>query len=107
MVKYVKSNAIVFSNENQLLGVGAGQMPRIDSTEIAINKANRNDLDLSGSIMASDAFFPFSDCIEIASKHGVKGVIHPGGSIKDKEIIKEVDRLNMFMVITNKRHFFH
>jgi len=107
LVKYVKSNAIVFSNHNQLLGVGAGQMSRIDSTEIAINKAKKYGLKLNGSIMASDAFFPFPDCIQIASKQGVRGVIHPGGSIKDKEIIKEIDELKMFMVITNKRHFFH
>ena len=107
LVKYVKSNAIVFSNHKQLLGVGAGQMSRIDSTEIAINKAKKNPLKLNGAVMASDAFFPFSDCIQIASKEGVKGVIHPGGSIKDKEIIKEVDKLKMFMIITNKRHFSH
>ena len=82
-------------------------MLRIDSTEIAINKAKKYGLKLNGSIMASDAFFPFPDCIQIASKQGVRGVIHPGGSIKDKEIIKEIDELKMFMVITNKRHFFH
>ena len=107
LVKYVKSNAIVFSNQSQLLGVGAGQMSRIDSTKIAINKAQEHSLDLKESIMASDAFFPFSDCIELAFKHGVSGVIHPGGSIKDEEIIKLVDKLNMYMVITNKRHFLH
>ena len=107
LVRYVKSNAIVFSNHKQLLGVGAGQMSRIDSTEIAINKAKKNGLKLNGAVMASDAFFPFSDCIQIASKEGIKGVIHPGGSIKDKEIIKEVDKLKMFMIITNKRHFSH
>ena len=107
LVKYVKSNAIVFSNHKQLLGVGAGQMSRIDSTEIAINKAKKNGLKLTGAGMASDAFFPFPDCIQIASKEGIKGVIHPGGSIKDKEIIKEVDKLKMFMIITNKRHFSH
>ena len=107
LVKYVKSNAIVFSNHNQLLGVGAGQMSRIDSTEIAINKAKKYGLKLNGSIMASDAFFPFPDCIQIASKQGVRGVFHPGGSIKDNEIIKEIDELQMFIVITNKRHLFH
>ena len=107
LVKYVKSNAIVFSNHKQLLGVGAGQMSRIDSTEIAINKAKKNRLKLNGAVMASDAFFPFSDCIQIASNEGIKGVVQPGGSIKDKEIIKEVDKLKMFMIITNKRHFSH
>ena len=107
LVKYVKSNAIVFSNQSQLLGVGAGQMSRIDSTKIAINKAQEHGLDLKDSIMASDAFFPFPDCVELAFKHGVSGVIHPGGSIKDEEIIKVVDKLNMYMVTTNKRHFLH
>ena len=107
MVKYVKSNAIVFSNDKQLIGVGAGQMSRVDSVRIAINKAKNNNLNLKNTVMASDAFFPFSDCIQIASKEGIKGVIHPGGSIKDKEIIKEVNKLKMFMIITNKRHFSH
>ncbi|MBI65232.1 MAG: bifunctional phosphoribosylaminoimidazolecarboxamide formyltransferase/inosine monophosphate cyclohydrolase [Candidatus Marinimicrobia bacterium] len=107
LVKYVKSNAIVFSNDVQLLGVGAGQMSRIDSTKIAINKALDNNFDLKKSVMASDAFFPFPDCIQMASEYGVRGVIHPGGSIKDEEIIKEVNKLGMFMIFTNKRHFYH
>jgi len=107
LVKYVKSNAIVFSNDMQLLGIGAGQMSRVDSTKIAINKALENGFELKGAIMASDAFFPFPDCIQIASKYGIKGVIHPGGSIKDEEIIEEVNKLGMFMITTNKRHFYH
>ena len=107
LVKYVKSNAIVFSNDKQLIGVGAGQMSRVDSTKIAIDKANSNDLDLKKSVMASDAFFPFPDCITLAAEQGVLGVIQPGGSIKDKEVLEEVNKQSMIMVITNKRHFNH
>ena len=107
LVKFVKSNAIVFSNNEKLLGVGAGQMSRIDSVKIAISKANENDLDLSGSIMASDAFFPFSDGIELAAKNGICGVVHPGGSINDQSIIDLADKLNLFMVFTKERHFYH
>ena len=107
LVKFVKSNAIVFSNNEKLLGVGAGQMSRIDSVKIAISKAKENDLNLSGSIMASDAFFPFSDGIELAAKNGICGVIQPGGSINDQSIIDLADRLNLFMVFTKERHFYH
>ena len=107
MVKYVKSNAIVFSNDRQLIGVGAGQMSRIDAAKIAIEKAKDSKLVLKNSVMASDAFFPFTDCITLAAGHGVKGVIHPGGSIKDQEVIDEVNKHSMFMLITKKRHFNH
>lgn len=107
LVKFVKSNAIVFSNNEKLLGVGAGQMSRIDSVKIAVSKAKENDLNLSGSIMASDAFFPFSDGIELAAKNGVSGVIQPGGSINDQSIIDLANKLNLFMVFTNERHFYH
>ena len=82
-------------------------MSRIDSVKIAISKANENDLDLSGSIMASDAFFPFSDGIELAAKNGISGVVHPGGSINDQSIIDLADKLNLFMVFTKERHFYH
>ena len=107
LVKYVKSNAIVFSDDKQLIGVGAGQMSRVDSVKIAIHKAKENKLNLNGTVMASDAFFPFLDCITIASKVGISGIIQPGGSIRDDEIIKEVDKLGIFMIFTNKRHFNH
>ena len=107
LVKYVKSNAIVFSNNRQLIGVGAGQMSRIDATKIAIEKAKDSKLVLKNTVMASDAFFPFPDCITLAADHGVKGVIQPGGSIKDQEVIDEVDKHSMFMLITKKRHFNH
>ena len=107
LVKYVKSNAIVFSNNTNILGVGAGQMSRVDSTKIAINKAKENSLELKGSVMASDAFFPFSDCVKLAADQGVVGVIQPGGSIKDEDVIKEVDKQGMFMIFTKTRHFYH
>ena len=107
LVKYVKSNAIVFSNNKQLIGVGAGQMSRVDSVEIAINKAKNNNLNLKNTVMASDAFFPFIDCIQLAAEEEVSGVIQPGGSIKDEEVLEEVNKQSMFMIITNKRHFNH
>jgi len=107
LVKYVKSNAIVFSNNKQLIGVGAGQMSRVDSVKIAINKAKNNNLNLKNTVMASDAFFPFIDCIQLAAEEGVSGVIQPGGSIKDEEVLEEVNKQSMFMIITNRRHFNH
>ena len=107
LVKYVKSNAIVFSNENQILSVGAGQMSRVDSVKNAIRKISETGLSLKGAVMASDAFFPFPDCIEIAAKAGVTSIIQPGGSIKDSEVIAVADELNLSMVLTKKRHFYH
>ena len=107
LVKYVKSNAIVFSNDIQVLGIGAGQMSRIDSVQIAINKAKQNNLELKHSVMASDAFFPFIDCVQVAANEGVSGVIQPGGSINDQLVIDEINKKGMFMVFTNKRHFYH
>ena len=83
IVKYVKSNAIVIANEKQIIGVGAGQMSRVDSVKIAIQKCKENNFDFSDAVLASDAFFPFSDSIEIANKEGIKYFIQPGGSIKD------------------------
>ena len=107
LVKFVKSNAIVFNTHDKLLGVGAGQMSRIDSVKNAIRKSKENGLNLDQSFMASDAFFPFSDSIELAASEGVLGVIQPGGSVKDKEVIKVVDDLNLIMVLTKERHFYH
>lgn len=107
LVKYVKSNAIVFSNDSQILGVGAGQMSRVDSVKIAISKSKENKLNLNNAVMASDAFFPFSDCIEIAYEAGIRGVIQPGGSIKDQEVIDKINELDMYMLFTKKRHFLH
>ena len=107
LVRSVKSNGIVIANENQVLGVGAGQMSRIDSLKIAIRKLNEAGLNFKSSILASDAFFPFSDCIELAAKHGISAIIQPGGSIKDKEIIAEANKLGVSMVFTGVRHFYH
>jgi len=107
IVKYVKSNAIVISNEKQILGIGAGQMSRIDSVKIAIQKIRENKLSLNNAILASDAFFPFSDSIEIANKFGIKHFIQTGGSIKDAEIIKVANKLKVSMIFTNQRLFFH
>ena len=107
LVQNVKSNAIVFANDKQLLGVGAGQMSRVDSVKIAIRKVSEAGLNLQGGIMASDAFFPFPDSLEIAAKSGISAVIQPGGSIKDKYIIAKADGLNLAMIITETRHFLH
>ena len=107
LVRNVKSNAIVFANSNQLLGVGAGQMSRIDSVKIAIQKVAEAGLNLQGATMASDAFFPFSDSIEIATRAGISTVVQPGGSIKDAEVIKKANELGVAMVFTKIRHFLH
>ena len=82
-------------------------MSRVDSVKIAIRKSKENNLNLDGSIIASDAFFPFSDSIEIVAKEGVVGIIQPGGSIKDKEVTETANKLNLFMVLTGERHFLH
>ena len=107
LVRYVKSNGIVYSNETQLLGVGAGQMSRVDSVKIGIRKVNEVGLNLDGSILASDAFFPFSDSIEIAAEEGVKVIIQPGGSIKDQDVINKANELGLVMAFTKTRHFYH
>ncbi len=104
MVKHVKSNAIVLSYNKQLVGVGAGQMSRVDSVRIAIHKAGEH---ARGSYLASDAYFPFSDGIEEAGKAGVKAIIQTGGSKRDDEVIGEADRLGMMMVFTGHRCFKH
>ncbi len=104
VVKHVKSNAIVFCKENETLGIGAGQMSRVDSVKIAVMKANK---DLKGSVLASDAFFPFRDSIDEAAKIGVKAIIQPGGSIRDKEVIEAADEHGIAMVFTGIRHFRH
>ncbi len=105
--RFVKSNSIVFVKNKTTLAIGAGQMSRIDSTSIAINKAKKNKLNLKNSIMASEAFFPFTDNIDLANKVGVKCVIQPGGSIKDSEVIKRADKHKMSMVFSKVRVFRH
>ena len=102
--KHVKSNAIVFADKNRALGIGAGQMSRVDSAKIAISKAQ---FPLSGSVVASDAFLPFSDTLEVAAEAGATALIQPGGSIRDNEVIDEANRRKMAMVFTGVRYFRH
>ena len=102
--KHVKSNAIVFAKDGATLGVGAGQMSRVDSVKIAVMKSQQP---LQGSVVASDAFFPFPDGVEEAAKAGATAVIQPGGSVKDPEVIATADRLSLAMVFTSMRHFLH
>lgn len=105
--KHVKSNAIVFANEAQTVGVGAGQMNRIDSVRIAAMRAERFQLPLKNSVLASDAFFPFRDGVDEAAKYGVAAIIQPGGSVRDDEVIQAADENNLAMVFTGIRHFKH
>jgi phosphoribosylaminoimidazolecarboxamide formyltransferase / IMP cyclohydrolase len=102
--KHVKSNAIVFAKDGATLGVGAGQMSRVDSAKIAIAKAQ---MSLQGTVIASDAFFPFPDGVEESAKAGATAVIQPGGSVKDSDVIATADRLGLAMVFTGMRHFLH
>ena len=105
--QYVKSNAIVFCKNKQTLGIGAGQMSRVDSTKIASLKADNANIDLSQSVVASDAFFPFRDGIDVIASHGAKCIIQPGGSIKDEEVIDAANEHGIVMLFTNIRHFKH
>ena len=107
VAKYVKSNAIVFCGNEMTLGVGAGQMSRIDSTRIAIIKAQNAGLSLQNSVVASDAFFPFRDGIDALAEAGASCVIHPGGSMRDEEVIAAADEHGLVMVVTGVRHFRH
>ncbi|HHZ69214.1 MAG TPA: bifunctional phosphoribosylaminoimidazolecarboxamide formyltransferase/IMP cyclohydrolase [Methylococcaceae bacterium] len=107
VAKFVKSNAIVYAKNQQTIGVGAGQMSRVYSARIAGIKAADENLDVAGSAMASDAFFPFRDGIDSAAEAGITAVIQPGGSIRDEEIITAADEHNMTMVFTAMRHFRH
>jgi phosphoribosylaminoimidazolecarboxamide formyltransferase/IMP cyclohydrolase len=107
VAKFVKSNAIVFAAAGQTLGVGAGQMSRVDSTRIAVIKAGNAGLKLVGCAVASDAFFPFRDGVEVLAQAGAKAVIQPGGSIKDAEVIAAADEHGIAMVFTGHRHFRH
>lgn len=107
VVRNVKSNAIVYAKEGRTLGIGSGQTSRVDSSEIAVDKAKKEGLDLNGSAIASDAFFPFSDGIEAAAKAGATSVIQPGGSIRDEEVIAKANEFGMTMIFTGKRHFKH
>ncbi|MDP4291772.1 MAG: bifunctional phosphoribosylaminoimidazolecarboxamide formyltransferase/IMP cyclohydrolase PurH, partial [Bacteroidota bacterium] len=107
IVKHTKSNAIVLVKNKQLVGNGVGQTSRVDSTRQAIDKAHAFGFDLNGAVLASDAFFPFSDCVEIAHKAGIAAFIQPGGSIRDQESIDYCDKNKLPMVFTGIRHFKH
>ncbi|MEO7909211.1 MAG: bifunctional phosphoribosylaminoimidazolecarboxamide formyltransferase/IMP cyclohydrolase [Roseiflexaceae bacterium] len=107
VVKHVKSNAIVYSSASSTLGIGAGQMSRVDSSRLAIWKAQNAGLSLVGSAIASDALFPFADSVEAAAAAGATAVIQPGGSLRDDQVIAAADRLDMAMVFTGRRHFRH
>lgn len=105
--KHTKSNTIIFSKDKKVLGVGAGQMSRVDSARIAAMKANENGHDLNGAIAASDAFFPFPDGLIEIAKNGIVAVIQPGGSVRDNEVIRAADDYNLTMVFTGIRNFKH
>lgn len=105
--QYVKSNAIVYVKDEQIIGVGAGQMSRVDSAELGVTKARSFDFDINGAVMASDAFFPFRDSIDAAAKNGVMSIIQPGGSIRDQESIDACNEHKISMVHTGTRHFKH
>ena len=107
VVKYVKSNAIVYAKDGMTLGIGAGQMSRIYSARIAAQKAEDEKLALAGAVMASDAFFPFRDGLDVAAAAGIRAVIQPGGSVRDAEVIAAADEHEIAMVFTGMRHFLH
>lgn len=104
VVKYVKSNAIVITDSNQTIGIGAGQMSRIDAVKLAVSKSNKPT---KGAVAASDAFFPFRDSVDELAKAGITAIIQPGGSIRDREVIEAADEHNIAMVFTDIRHFRH
>jgi phosphoribosylaminoimidazolecarboxamide formyltransferase/IMP cyclohydrolase len=105
--KHTKSNTIILAVKGQLLASGVGQTSRVDALRQAIDKARSFGFDLKGAVMASDAFFPFPDCVEIADHAGIRAVIQPGGSVKDPDSIRYCDEHNMAMVFTGFRHFKH
>ena len=107
IVKHSKSNSIVLVKDKQMLSSGVGQTSRVDALKFAIEKAKTFNFDLKGSVMASDAFFPFPDCIEIASEAGIQGVIQPGGSIKDDLSIESCNQRGISMYLSGTRHFYH
>jgi len=107
VAKFVKSNAIVFCRDGATLGVGAGQMSRVDSSRIASIKAKNAGLSLRGSVVASDAFFPFRDGLDVVVQAGARAVIQPGGSVRDADVIAAADEHGIAMVFTGMRHFRH
>src|SRR4030095_7322732 len=107
VVKHVKSNAIVYAGADRTLGIGAGQMSRVDASRIAVWKANEAGLSLKDSVVCSDAFFPFPDGLIAASEAGATAAIQPGGSVRDPEVIAAADGRNLTMAFTGVRHFRH
>jgi phosphoribosylaminoimidazolecarboxamide formyltransferase/IMP cyclohydrolase len=107
VARFVKSNAIVFAKGGMTMGVGAGQMSRLDSARIAGIKAQAASLSLQGTAVASDAFFPFRDTLDVLIDAGATSVIHPGGSMRDEEVIAAADERGIAMVLTGTRHFRH
>jgi phosphoribosylaminoimidazolecarboxamide formyltransferase/IMP cyclohydrolase len=107
VVKHVKSNAIVYAGADRTLGVGAGQMSRVDASRIAVWKAGEAKLSLTGSVVCSDAFFPFADGLIAAGEAGAKAAVQPGGSMRDAEVIAAADERGMAMAFTGARHFRH
>ena len=105
--KHLKSNTIAIVKDMQLIGAGCGQTSRVDALKQGIDKANRFGFDVKAAVMASDAFFPFPDCVEIAHEVGINAVVQPGGSIKDQDSIDFCDNNEMAMVMTGNRHFKH
>jgi phosphoribosylaminoimidazolecarboxamide formyltransferase/IMP cyclohydrolase len=105
--KHLKSNAIALVKNKQLIGKGCGQTSRIDALRHALEKAKQFNFDLNGAVMASDAFFPFPDCVQLGHKAGIKAFIQPGGSIRDKDSIAYCKENNLAMVLTGMRHFKH
>jgi phosphoribosylaminoimidazolecarboxamide formyltransferase/IMP cyclohydrolase len=106
-VKHLKSNTIVFAKDGQMLSMGCGQTSRVDACKQAIQKAAAFGLDLSDSVMASDAFFPFPDCVNLAAEVGVSAIVQPGGSIKDNLSVEACDTHGIAMAMTGVRHFKH
>ena len=104
VARYVKSNAIVLANAEQTVGIGAGQMSRVDSCRLAIQKAQ---LPVEGSVAASDAFFPFRDGLDVLADAGVTAVVHPGGSVRDAEVVAAADERGLALLLTGRRHFRH
>lgn len=107
VVRFVKSNAIIFCQQQATVGIGAGQMSRVDSVRIAQSKAQHAELSLDGTVLASDAFFPFRDSIDLIAELGVKTIIQPGGSIRDEEVIAAANEAGIAMIFTGERHFRH
>ena len=107
VVKYVKSNAIVLARDGATIGIGPGQPSRVMSARIAALKAEEAKLDVTGAVLASDAFFPFRDGVDAAAERGVRAIVQPGGSMRDEEVVRAADEHGVTMIFTGMRHFRH